>query len=45
MHLMPDRQVVAIYRTMLERGKLPLKKKKRQHVSYEQLSMFDLIKE
>ena len=45
MHLMPDNQVIAVYHTMLERGQLPVKKKRKNRVSYEQLSMFDMMKE
>lgn len=45
MHLMPDNQVIAVYHTMLERGQLPVKKKRKNHVSCEQLSMFDMMKE
>ena len=39
---MPDRQVIAIYRTMIKRGQLPPKKKK-DTLKCKQLSIFDLL--
>ena len=48
MHLMPDRQVVAIYKTMIERRQIPKrvrKSKKVKEPQYVQMSIFDLLKE
>ena len=42
MHLMPERQVVAVYRTMMNRRQLPSKKPKKT-LQYEQLSFLDQI--
>lgn len=40
--LMPDNQVIAIYRTMRDRGQfLPRNKKKKSKVLFQQISMFD----
>lgn len=39
--LMPDNQVIAIYRTMRNRGQLNQKKRKRSKVYFQQISMFD----
>jgi len=39
--LMPDNQVIAIYRTMRDRGQLTSKKRKRSKVYFQQISMFD----
>ena len=39
--LMPDNQVIAIYRTMRDRGQLTNKKRKRSKVYFQQISMFD----
>lgn len=40
--MMPDNQVIAIYRTMLNRGEFnPRKKKKKSKVLFQQISMFD----
>ena len=39
--LMPDNQVIAIYRTMRDRGQLTRKKRKRSKVYFQQISMFD----
>lgn len=46
MHLMPDNQVIAVYRNMLERNQLRKKRKKKKKQGaeqYEQISMFDLM--
>lgn len=45
MHLMPDNQVIAVYHTMLERGKLPIRRKKTKGPRCEQISIFDMMKE
>ena len=39
--LMPDNQVIAIYRTMRNRGQLNQKKRKKSKVYFQQISMFD----
>jgi hypothetical protein len=40
--LMPDNQVIAIYRTMRDRGQFIRKKKpKKSKVLFQQISMFD----
>ena len=40
--LMPDNQVIAIYRTMRDRGQFVQRKKsKKNKVTYRQISMFD----
>lgn len=40
--LMPDNQVIAVYRTMRDRGKLDRRKlKKKSKVLFQQISMFD----
>lgn len=46
LHLMPDNQVIAIYHTMLERRQIRKRRKpKKNEPRYEQLSIFDLLKE
>jgi len=39
--LMPDNQVIAIYRTMRNRGQLNQRKRKKSKVYFQQISMFD----
>lgn len=40
--LMPDNQVIAVYRTMRDRGQLDRRKlKKKSKVLFQQISMFD----
>ena len=39
--MMPDNQVIAIYRTMRDRGQLNQKKRKKSKVYFQQLSFFD----
>ena len=39
--LMPDNQVIAIYRRMRDRGQLNQKKRKKSKVYFQQISMFD----
>lgn len=39
--LMPDNQVIAIYRTMQNRGQLNQRKRKKSKVYFQQISMFD----
>lgn len=39
--LMPDNQVIAIYRTMRDRGQLNKKKRKKCKPLFQQISMFD----
>lgn len=39
--LMPDNQVIAIYRTMRSRGQLNQRKRKKSKVYFQQISMFD----
>lgn len=38
--LMPDNQVIAIYKSLLNRGQLEKKKPKKKPPTYEQLCMF-----
>ena len=38
---MPDNQVIAIYRTMRDRGQLVRKKHKKSRIVCQQISMFD----
>ena len=48
MHLMPDNQVIAIYHTMVERRQIPKRvrrSKKVNELQYQQISIFDLLKE
>lgn len=39
--MMPDNQVIAIYRNMLERGLFERKNRRKSKIRYQQISMFD----
>lgn len=39
--MMPDNQVIAIYRTMRSRGQFNPKRRRKSKVLYQQISMFD----
>ena len=41
--LMEDRQVIAIYRTMMKRGQKP--QKKRNETKTQQITIFDILRE
>lgn len=40
---MGDRQVIAIYRSIIRRGTKPVKTKKQKDIQTEQLNLFDLL--
>ena len=39
--LMPDNQVIAVYRTMRDRGQFDRRKSRKSKIIFQQISMFD----